>query len=334
MKKLLLVFGAIALFSCQEEAPKDYVTFSGTITNQNSDSLMVYSRSFNKTIAVNADGTFSDTLKVTPGIYRFYDGTEGSTLFLENGYDMQMTLNTEEFDESIKYTGEGSHNNNFLAEKALLEEKLFDIDVSEMDLPALDSKMSSIESELNNFIASKTDLDSLLVSDTKKGIKSNITGSKNYLANSIKLRTDLPKGAPSPVFENYENHKGGTTSLADLKGKYVYIDVWATWCGPCKAEIPFLKEVENDYHGKNIEFVSVSIDQMKDHEKWIAMVNDKELGGIQVFADSDWSSKFVTDYYISGIPRFILVDDEGNIVSPDAPRPSNPKLRELLDELI
>jgi len=45
---------------------------------------------------------------------------------------------------------------------------------------------------------------------------------------------------------------GGTTSLDDLKGKYIYIDVWATWCGPCKAEIPFLKDVEKKYHGKKL----------------------------------------------------------------------------------
>lgn len=77
----------------------------------------------------------------------------------------------------------------------------------------------------------------------------------------------LAKGNPSPGFTDYENYAGGTTSLDDLKGKYVYIDVWATWCGPCKAEIPFLKEVEEEYRDKNIEFVSISIDQDKDRDK-------------------------------------------------------------------
>ena len=143
----------------------------------------------------------------------------------------------------------------------------------------------------------------------------------------------LAKGMPSPVFTNYENHKGGKTSLEDLKGKYVYIDVWATWCGPCKREIPFLKEVEKSYHGKNIEFVSTSIDRAKDHEVWVNMVTDKDLSGVQLFADNDWKSKFVQDYAIEGIPRFILIDPEGNIVTADAPRPSNPKLVELLEEL-
>ena len=143
----------------------------------------------------------------------------------------------------------------------------------------------------------------------------------------------LAKGNVSPQFANYENNAGGTTSLADLKGKYVYVDVWATWCGPCKVEIPFLQKVEKQYHGKNIEFVSLSIDVAKDHGKWKQMIKDKNLGGIQLFADSDWKSKFVTDYGINGIPRFILIDPSGNIVSSNAPRPSNKKLVELFTEL-
>ncbi|MGJ8665861.1 MAG: TlpA family protein disulfide reductase [Patiriisocius sp.] len=143
----------------------------------------------------------------------------------------------------------------------------------------------------------------------------------------------LTKGNASPTFK-YENHKGGETALADLKGKYTYIDVWATWCGPCIGEIPSLKQVEKDNHDKNIEFVSISIDRKADYEKWRKMVTEKELGGIQLMADNDWKSAFVTDYAITGIPRFILVDPDGNIVSADAPRPSDPQLRKMLDKLI
>ncbi|WP_034058740.1 TlpA family protein disulfide reductase [Lacinutrix jangbogonensis] len=143
----------------------------------------------------------------------------------------------------------------------------------------------------------------------------------------------LVKGKVSPTFVDYENHKGGTTSLADLKGKYVYVDVWATWCGPCKAEIPSLQKVEKQYHGKNIAFVSTSVDTADAYDKWKTMVKDKELGGIQLLADKAWQSKFVQDYGINGIPRFILIDPTGNIVSADAPRPSNPKLIELFDSL-
>ena len=149
---------------------------------------------------------------------------------------------------------------------------------------------------------------------------------------TYKVLKKVSKGNPSPQFVDYENYKGGTTSLKDLKGKFVYVDVWATWCGPCKREIPFLKKIEKAYHGKNIAFVSVSVDTKKDHSTWQKMIKDKKLGGIQLFSDNNWKSKFVTDYMIKGIPRFILIDPKGNIVSANAPRPSSPKLKTLLKE--
>jgi len=155
---------------------------------------------------------------------------------------------------------------------------------------------------------------------------------KEKLTEKFEILKNIAKGLPSPTFD-YENINGGKTSLESLKGKFVYIDVWATWCGPCIREIPALKEVEKEYHGKNIEFVSISIDDKKDHEKWKKMVADKELKGIQLFADNDWKSEFVKNYAIDGIPRFILLDTEGRIVNADAPRPSDAKLKELLKEV-
>ena len=142
----------------------------------------------------------------------------------------------------------------------------------------------------------------------------------------------LSKGNPSPTFD-YENYKGGKSILEDYKGKYVYVDVWATWCGPCKAEIPALKAKEAKYHDSNIEFVSISIDEEKAYDAWRDMVKDKELGGSQLMADNAWQSKFVQEYQIKGIPRFILIDPEGKIVSADAPRPSSDKLDETLQAL-
>ncbi|SEQ40355.1 Thiol-disulfide isomerase or thioredoxin [Hyunsoonleella jejuensis] len=182
----------------------------------------------------------------------------------------------------------------------------------------------------NNSMSYTKDIDAFytLYSENSTNEKNNAIIKKRY----DKL-AGLSKGKPSPEFVDYRNHAGGTTSLEELKGKYVYIDVWATWCGPCIKEIPSLKKVEEDYHDKNIQFVSVSIDKEKDFEKWKNMVNEKELGGIQLFADNDWSSKFVKDYEIQGIPRFILIDPEGNIVDANAPRPSNPALTDLFKAL-
>ncbi|EMQ95140.1 hypothetical protein D778_00137 [Xanthomarina gelatinilytica] len=342
MKKILYLLLAIAVISCQEE-PKDYVTFSGKIINKNSDSIVLRTRDYSKTIKVNEDGTFSDTLKVDTGIYNFFDGSESTNVFLKNGFDINMTLDTKEFDETITYTGTGAEHSNFLAEKSLKEEELLDMDelstITEMD--ELDKAMENIKTELSEFYASKTGIDSSLTNNAVKDIEPMLKFYRSYLADAITLKKDLPKGAPSPTFEDYENVDGTTTSFEDLKGKYTYIDVWATWCGPCKAEIPSLKALEKEYHDKNIQFLSLSIDDDRSHggswdkarEDWKAMIAEKELGGIQLFAPNGWQTPFVREYKINGIPRFILIDPDGNIVTPDAPRPSSEKLKELFDSL-
>lgn len=121
-------------------------------------------------------------------------------------------------------------------------------------------------------------------------------------------------------------------ALSDFQGKYVFIDVWATWCGPCKYEIPYLKELEQKYHGKNITFLSISVDRQKDKEKWKKMILKEGLGGIQLLADKEIESQFIKDYFIEGIPRFILLDPKGNIISYDTPRPSEPELITLFTE--
>lgn len=143
----------------------------------------------------------------------------------------------------------------------------------------------------------------------------------------------LTAGTPSPSF-NYENFKGGTTSLESLKGKVVYIDVWATWCMPCIQELPHLKELERKYHGKPVEFVSISIDEEKDRERWKEFIIQRELVGTQLIADKAWKSEFIEAYVIKAIPRFILIDKEGKIVRAEAPRPSDPATADFIDSLL
>ena len=144
--------------------------------------------------------------------------------------------------------------------------------------------------------------------------------------------TKLAVGVPSPVFTNYENANGGTNSLSDFKGKLVYVDVWATWCRPCLAEIPALKALHDKLKGKNIEFVSISIDE--DKEAWHKAVKERELKGVQLIADKAFESQFIQDYGISQIPTFLIIDKDGKIVSPNAPRPSDPQLAEVLEKLL
>ncbi|TXN34969.1 TlpA family protein disulfide reductase [Flagellimonas hymeniacidonis] len=130
-------------------------------------------------------------------------------------------------------------------------------------------------------------------------------------------------GRPSPKFYSYDNHAGGKSSLDDFNGKLVYIDFWATWCGPCKQQFPYLKEIEEEYHDRNIEFVSISLDKEEDRELWMKMVNELELGGVQLLANKNFEGEFEKAYLIKAIPRFVLLDRQGYIIDSNAPRPSD-----------
>jgi len=132
----------------------------------------------------------------------------------------------------------------------------------------------------------------------------------------------------------YNDINDKPVSFSDFKGKFVYIDLWATWCGPCKAEIPHMKKIEEDYHGKNIVFVSLSLDKSKDAQKWKDYVTKEQLKGIQLMADKDFGSDVAKNYDVNAIPRFLLFDTKGNIINADALRPSNPELRAQLDKLL
>ena len=144
---------------------------------------------------------------------------------------------------------------------------------------------------------------------------------------------DLNRGNDSPQF-SYETLDGNTINLSDLNGKYVYIDIWATWCSPCLKQVPYLKKLEELYNDKNIVFVSISVDKEEFKDAWKQMIADKQLGGIQLFADNSFDSKFMEAYNVNSIPRFILIDPQGKIIDAEAPQPSFDRTKKLLDALV
>lgn len=139
----------------------------------------------------------------------------------------------------------------------------------------------------------------------------------------------LKAGNVAPVFYGTDIN-GKRISSTDLKGKYVYVDVWATWCGPCRGELPHMKKMEEKYEGSDIHFVSLSCDQ--DKSAWEKVINKGDMKGIQLHLEK--GNTMMDAYMINGIPRFILLDREGKIISADMTRPSNPKTSEKIDELL
>jgi thiol-disulfide isomerase/thioredoxin len=127
---------------------------------------------------------------------------------------------------------------------------------------------------------------------------------------------------------------GKMVSMKDFKGKVVLIDVWATWCGPCKAQFPFLKEIEHEYaNNKDLVFVGISLDKLEVKQKWMAMIKKEKLGGIQLL--DDFGKSFGRKYDLTAIPRFMLIDRQGRWIEIRCPRPeAKGDLKRYLDKAL
>lgn len=140
--------------------------------------------------------------------------------------------------------------------------------------------------------------------------------------------SSVAKGSKAHGFK-YLDINGKEVSLDDFKGRYVYIDIWATWCAPCREEYPHLQMLEKAFQGTNISFVSISTDQ--DEAKWKQTVKDEKMGGIQLHTGGD--EDFLNAFRVKGIPRFILINPEGRIENANMTRPSDPMTIEYLGML-
>ncbi len=123
--------------------------------------------------------------------------------------------------------------------------------------------------------------------------------------------------------------KGTTVNLTSLKGKVIYIDMWATWCGPCYAEMPFYEKLKEKYKGnENIAFVSLSIDDEID--LWKKDIDKRKADGIQWLINRN----SLLDYNIVGVPRTIIIDKSFKIADLNAPVPSSKDTEKIIEGLL
>lgn len=142
--------------------------------------------------------------------------------------------------------------------------------------------------------------------------------------------TPIMPGEEVPDF-SFVNVAGDEVKLSDLRGTLVYIDIWATWCKPCIAEHPHWDQLKEEYEGKPVSFLSISIDDNK--EAWVKMVEDKNMGGLQWLAENAWKSEITKHFMVYSIPRFFLLDQVGKIIDTSADRPSG-NIRATLEQLL
>jgi thiol-disulfide isomerase/thioredoxin len=145
------------------------------------------------------------------------------------------------------------------------------------------------------------------------------------LNNKKRILESLTKGNASPAFVAVDMNNKPVT-LANLKGKFVAIDTWATWCAPCRMQSPYFEKTAIKYKNENIQFIAISVDQ--NFGNWLVSAKEKSKSVMQLHVND--IDKFYTDYNIEGIPRFILIGPDGTMVNSQMPYADQPAFEETI----
>ncbi len=256
-------------------------------------------------------GFYEMLTKIKPELpdnyYKFTDQieTNNKELFKFNDYKSTLIsyLDFRAKELNDKYT---------LAKEIFTEREIFeDIMLREINSQINLNGIDGIDSICDDFLAIMKD-----------------KGQKDYLTGKYNNWSKLATGKKAPEFEIIDNN-GNIVKLSDFLGKFVYIDCWSSFCGPCIREMPEMKKLSDELKNENIIFVSISADN--DKEKWLSKIKEFELNTINLCTEGA-THKFNDDYNAKAFPRYILIDDKGFIIDATAEKPS--VIREELKQLL
>jgi peroxiredoxin len=149
----------------------------------------------------------------------------------------------------------------------------------------------------------------VLLSDSVKGTN----GGKEFqlMLNTIRL---VKVGTAAPEIME-KDVTGGLVKLSNFRGKYVLIDFWASWCGPCRQESPSLVKLYNRFKDKGLVILGVSLDKPDGRADWLKAIKDDHLDWVQVSDLKGWASSIAQLYGVRAVPQSFLVDPEGTIIA-------------------
>jgi peroxiredoxin len=182
-----------------------------------------------------------------------------------------------------------------------------------------------------NFISPESDFDwffSLLNRFKEENPSSKYTAWFTKFVEPYTNLTALQPGKMAPDFK-LPTPDGDTIALSDYRGKYVLVDFWASWCGPCRQENPNIVRMYNRFKGKNFEILGVSLD--KERAGWVKAIADDQLTWKQVSDLKFWDSIVTGLYAIQSIPATLLVDPDGKIIARNL---RGPELEEKIASLL
>ena len=268
---------------------------------------------------------------ITVGLFTYLDRLRAKNLSISgdsdyNQYMESLDYNNPEFLRDgytmyyLNWRGECDGENgkiSYLNMLAVAEQKITDKEIRERVFREI----------LNSYFSEGEDSELEAIYTKGKDILKEDSVGMKWLAEKYSIFKNLKPGAKAIDCE-WSDPQGNISKLSDLQGKVIYLDVWATWCGPCCEEIPYLEKlVEHFKDNPNIEFISVSVDSRQ--KDWLAKL-EKDKPQWKQFLYKN----FCELYNINGIPRFIMIDKEGKIITVNAPRPSDPEIIEYISDHI
>lgn len=332
MKRLILIAAAVAAM-CGCTADTRY-TVKGCFTDCNSDSVWLVGSRTGDILASApvSDGSFELSGEIeVPMMARINTSKFGlgpsCDLVLEPG-NIVMTL---EFDSL--YLASGTKANEGISslkktafeinEKIKANEGSIDNSIAALIEDYENSIKSSLKDNLDNFygiilvqsLADPDDPESTRIFLDK--FPANLQKTQEWQELSEKVNKLLNFGVGKPYLDFTQNDADGNPVTAskvigDSKNRYVLIDFWASWCGPCMGELPYLKEAYITYSPKGFEILGVSLDQ--DRDSWINAVKENEMNWIHVSDLNYWSNEVARLYNINSIPANFLVDCETGLI--------------------
>lgn len=333
MKNLLLL-----LFSsyCTSVIAQN-TTIRGKIINPTSDScsLMVmipvpnsfyFSTKDLGGVPLNEDGTFILKVDLDSSVSTMFQVcNEVTTVLLDPGDDIHVTLNSKLFDETVSYTGKGAEKNNQVARLTLMSESasanMPDFktisDTSKMRTAVYDAYgnfkqvlLDHVAHQLPGYAFAQSELEQMEMRIDYE-IKRFVKKKRIQEANAGKKLTFIG-----------EDIMGKKVKSSSFKGKVTVLDFWASWCGPCKAEMPDLKKLEKEF-GTKVNFVGVGVwDKLED---WKHATTELELHN-SIYIDKEGCEQFKS-LEMTSIPRYVVLDEDGIVIDPNAPRPSSGELQ-------
>lgn len=333
MKKLVLLSTTIIanLFAYSQN-----LTINGEIEQPTGSSVYLYisnpdrTRTYLDSAALDENGRFQlkAELENTTQVV-FTDGNENTQLIASPGDALHMTVNTRFFDETMSFTGKGAEKYTALSHLYLINETITQTLLNSVEKADTTEAIATFNTSYDVYLLLAEDY-KLKHTELEEYITTIQNNAQKYRTSLINYyRSEKEFSAVVNALKNTHivdfkgvNLEGKTAKLSDFKGKLTVLDFWATWCGPCRAEFPAYKKLEEKY-GEEINFVSVGV--FCKEEEW------KKMASKEGFKNNIFLSKEVQDQIkelrVDFIPRYIVLDENHKIIDAMAPRPSSGKLQ-------